>query len=791
MSSTGSLDLDDVGSSGSPGSLRDTYQSQNGSSSRGGQSSKKQKVTRSKTACLPCRSRRSRCGALPPDPCPSCILHNLECIWISADGRRGRGRPRTKSMRGDDGGSRQQDSSEAANREASPTNPQQFTLELGSTIRPDVFLGPPFDGPQRSSPANQSQSALPPWGTDSYLNALAFTPWQHDPNQSTFDNASTLPPPEAVPGLSRLPQSNIETSSAEASFLPKRTILRYHGRTGMVPGFEQVEVTPSVDTQPYIFSLPLDQRTLPSSVVIQHILDLYFTHFAGRFPFFVRSDIREDSPQFPFLFHCMGALVARFSDHPEICNLSIPRHAFGNGFYEQAKRHVGDILGLATRETILGLLLLVEAALGKGSRTEMWMFMGMAVRLSLDSSLHMAKAAHIEMSDSDRRLDRLLFWSVLVMDYSLSLVEGRRTSIRSEEITQELPREDDVPRSDPDLNGGRLRSPFPFAAEMIMTFGPAIDIFNNQSTEKDDNREREASIRKLRAKVAAQYDELPLDMMWNAANLQKHYRAGQGPIYLFLHLWNHTIQCSRYLYDPGKEVENIASFGPTGKSDRLTLQSIQAGSWLHCARFVGDMLVLADVIDPHLYLAIPSVNHCFFVAGRCFLEDLKIRLQEDDAFLAALTDPNDTANKKEVMSRALFRAIAFENIKSLKQGIAKQAVFWCGVAQVLSTFESQTDALPWPAQPRGEEVVPSAAWLPLPNTGSGSLDRAIANGSSHFDPVSSDNPIMSVARNSDLIAMLSSLQSSDLSSTTWNWLNSARPSPVPVDIFQLQGTERG
>jgi hypothetical protein len=74
------------------------------------------------------------------------------------------------------------------------------------------------------------------------------------------------------------------------------------------------------------------------------------------------------------------------------------------------------------------------------------------------------------------------------------------------------------------------------------------------------------------------------------------------------------------LYDPGREPDDLLSFGPTGKTDRITLQSIQAGSWLHNARFIGDMLVLADVIDSHLYLDIPAISHCFFVAGRCFIE---------------------------------------------------------------------------------------------------------------------------------------------------------------------------
>nr|XP_031857874.1 uncharacterized protein CI109_006746 [Kwoniella shandongensis]KAA5524946.1 hypothetical protein CI109_006746 [Kwoniella shandongensis] len=617
---------------------------------------------------------------------------------------------------------------------------------------------------------------------------MDFPPWQHDANQSGFENDNTLADlatVDPIPGPSRLPFD----PSVEASSLRKLTTLRFHGRTGTVPGFERCEIDSSPDTLNDTLPMTLDQHTLPRTPIIQHILNLYFTHFACRFPFFVRSDVREDSPQFPFLFHCIGALVARFSDHPEICDPSSPRHTLGKIFLEQARRQVGSMMGIPSRETILGLLLLVEAALGSGSRTEMWMFMGMA-----------SKTDHVEIPETDRYRDRLLFWSVLVMDYSLSFAEGRKTSIRSDEITQELPREDEMPRSGLDQDEGRLRSPFPFAAEMIMTFGPAIDIFNDPSTNSAQQEQRAASIRELRARVAAQYDELPLDMMWNAANLQKHYRAGQGAMYLFLHLWNHTIQCSKYLYDPGKEVESIASFGPTGKSDQLTVQSIQAGSWLHCARFVGDMLVLADVIDPHLYLAIPSVNYCFFVAGRCFSEDLKARQRDDDLGLSEPAESGDASRKKEDMARALFKAITFENIKSLKQGIAKQAAFWRGIGPTLSTFESDVNALPAPAQPLGsfqQTSMLSADRLPVSSAVTGmhlaQTPRADGIDLSRPDPMSADNRIMSVARNSDLNAMFSAFQSSDLSSTGWSWLNSARPSAAvsPMDIYQLLGMEKG
>lgn len=41
-----------------------------------------------------CRLRKSKCGASPPAPCPTCIEHNTPCQWSDVDGRSTRKRCR-------------------------------------------------------------------------------------------------------------------------------------------------------------------------------------------------------------------------------------------------------------------------------------------------------------------------------------------------------------------------------------------------------------------------------------------------------------------------------------------------------------------------------------------------------------------------------------------------------------------------------------------------------------------------------------------------------------------------
>lgn len=292
------------------------------------------------------------------------------------------------------------------------------------------------------------------------------------------------------------------------------------------------------------------------------------------------------------------------------------------------------------------------------------------------------------------------------------------------------------------------------------------------------------------------------------------YYTGTLVHHAFPNILTHTLLCSRYLHQPGKEVENISSFGPTGKTDRATLQSIQAGSWLHCARFVADMLVLADVIDPKLYLTTPSLAYCFSSAARCFIDgrwllgdashrliatDLGARLTDDaNLHLAAMSAPNDTSRQND-KSSALFRAIALDNIKILKHGLAKQVTFWRGLSHVLSKLEFSMPPLRRPPsvdRPESEQGINGG---PRALT-TDSLDLRLAgfaemnNTSAQLDLWASGNQ----ALNSDWFE--SSYQGAGPSTlapmpshipvTDWSWLHALQPSPASADLFHLLGLDK-
>ena len=143
---------------------------------------------------------------------------------------------------------------------------------------------------------------------------------------------------------------------------------------------------------------------------------------------------------------------------------------------------------------------------------------GIAVRMSHDLGLHLAsrpvvtKALSSSQESSDNpssrdakeaRLDRLAFSSVLLLDYALSFGVGRCTGYRHEEITQDLAHATDFC---PEPNGHR--SPFPFAARMMLAYAPVIDILNLPRGDCTHLAHHMAA-------AVREYNTLPDDMQWN------------------------------------------------------------------------------------------------------------------------------------------------------------------------------------------------------------------------------------------------------------------------------------
>lgn len=178
-----------------------------------------------------------------------------------------------------------------------------------------------------------------------------------------------------------------------------------------------------------------------------------------------------------------------------------------------ARHLLGTILSVPSRDTVNALALLAGLSHGADDESEEWTYAGMAARMAIDLGLHLDPGQESGISLEDRRLNCLTFWSVCLLDFALSFGVGRQTAIRPESVTQRFPAQDDIyPQGVPP---GGARSMFPFAARLMLSYGPGINMLNRPHDPKVDlniARDVTAEIQKS----LAIYSELPSDMLWNA-----------------------------------------------------------------------------------------------------------------------------------------------------------------------------------------------------------------------------------------------------------------------------------
>lgn len=154
------------------------------------------------------------------------------------------------------------------------------------------------------------------------------------------------------------------------------------------------------------------------------------------------------------------------------------------------------------------------------------MYTGCAVRMAYDLGLHLVRDSYFALKVSadrqepedlsnaqseESRLNRLVFWSVLIMDHALAFGVGRQTTFRLEDITVSLPSSADIhPEGVPD---GEPGSAFPYAAKQMMIYGPLINMLNSNHDREPVTLE--ADIQNARAAAMVEYNQLPEDMQWN------------------------------------------------------------------------------------------------------------------------------------------------------------------------------------------------------------------------------------------------------------------------------------
>ncbi len=281
---------------------------------------------------------------------------------------------------------------------------------------------------------------------------------------------------------------------------------------------------------------PRYMRDLPDPSLRDLLLTRFFLRMGDHFPFISRSTLEAQlargSQVNPALINAMCSLAARFVEPYELNMLSPSAgagagasvaggndadsatesglgsskpHSRGLAFAEKAKSYIMSSITVPSVTTVATLVLLAYHEYAVNSDSGLWMFAGMAIRMSIDLGLHrktkrswLAPLPHADVT-GDLIEPRQLFWTIFSLDRNLCVGTGRPTSLKDREITLDYPslkvRSEPSSRSasdhSSDSNSSNSRnadsrpSVFGYHVRLMQKAGTLAEIANNLGEEDD------------------------------------------------------------------------------------------------------------------------------------------------------------------------------------------------------------------------------------------------------------------------------------------------------------------
>lgn len=349
---------------------------------------KKRKVERAKKACLPCRSRKCKCGGMPPAPCPNCLDDKIQCQWPTEDGRssqarkersrakrlasmaeRGLGRPPPKAQRGGSGAS-QNAAEEWDAGAAGPSSAPWDLSSVGWAPLPATVEPTSLSLTSNNVDFGNNPFTLPLAGLDGF-----------DPEQFIMAMSAQLPTVEEGSSDDTSPAQlphGLRTPKTGDGRIVKITWWRPHGPTAIAPGLKRLSLKVRIENEPRTYPSPAPGLVsddmfgtdgMPVTPVMQHLLDVFSERFGCQFPALEREALLRDleaGSGSVFLFNCIAAMAARFSEHPAIALAPLQPHEYGNIFLKRAKDLLPNMLAVPSRETVIALCLLGHICFGNG-----------------------------------------------------------------------------------------------------------------------------------------------------------------------------------------------------------------------------------------------------------------------------------------------------------------------------------------------------------------------------------------------------------------------------------------
>ncbi|KAG1871132.1 fungal-specific transcription factor domain-containing protein [Suillus tomentosus] len=346
---------------------------------------------------------------------------------------------------------------------------------------------------------------------------------------------------------------------------------------------------------------------LPSLVVQDHLVDLYFTYAHPFFPVihkgrFLReySEWKQNSnPATPeasrgtpyysnpepsqnltkLLLLAIFAIAARYLDDNPATSVDAMWEA-GNDYLAQARAALAQVYHSSRATTCQALLLLGHREFGIGSMEQGWLYIGMAIRMAQDLGLNRAADnwqlnGRKMFSLEENQVRKHIWWGCCIADKYTSIYMGRPVSIGEGDFDTLLP---DPAEYNEDTFGDlatshHISTPltmscFKAAATLSVLIGSIVTmIYPVRSTGRGSRR---AVLSNLESRLDQWYIDLPDNLRYDPAS--KRNTPPLAVLFIHIQYWSAVLLLHRAFIPDWKGSEQILQNPPNG-SDTASLKA--------------------------------------------------------------------------------------------------------------------------------------------------------------------------------------------------------------------------
>lgn len=481
----------------------------------------------------------------------------------------------------------------------------------------------------------------------------------------------------------------------------------------------------------------------PVNPLIEHLVDTFFTCLGCNFPF-LRQDrfmtmLREKKVEV-ILVYAICAVASRFSTHPLLTRSyssnpgddpdasKHPKSDYGHIFARRANAAVVDAFPCPTLASIQACLLLAYVSFGTNQDSALWQFLGCAIRMVQDLGLQKlegskypsqrpddsdayATAASMprqaeeesglgEASQTTDTSDRAIFeaehtdtfWAVLMLDRVISSGTGRPVTLRDEDVDLPFPPYTLDPES-----GWPV--PFPALIRILHLYGRVTDLLNTIRDTKDVTPDTRRRLDEMESDLTSVYEGLDQRLTFNVLNFQHYVEAGQGPNFVMVHFWFHTLII--ILHQPTL----LHSYG--GSVQELFVNSRELS--MSSAKTIADILAFAELIDAKIFLGNPFTSQPIYVAACAFLKEMAAQAasRPESTQTTPPCRPSDTgkarrstmiangptSDNRRSEKHSLLASAAKQNYQRCYKALQQLETHWAGIKYILTALDQKAEGV--------------------------------------------------------------------------------------------------